>query len=289
MFIFNILGIKIELHYSFFLLLSLLIISGNSIFAVSTVIFSFLHEIMHERVAKILEYTPEKISFGLFGGVLHMRQGFIKPLDELIIYLSGPFFNLVVAAVCYVIYSYYPNILIEIILLSNIVLGIFNLMPFYPLDGGKVIGLYLAFFLGYGRSQKISRIFSYIFSFFLFLLGIYLVQYNVFNLLVSALAINLYIAGKQDTSFILYKVTRNIEDGINKNKSKIVVCRGDIKAIKILERYKPTENRMFTIVNDKGGYKGQLSEEELLSGIYDCGIYADFNKLLDLKKNRRVM
>ena len=283
---FNILGIKIELHYSFFLLLCLVVLSGNIVFAAASAIFSIFHELAHERVARLLGYTPEKISSGLFGGILHIREGFIKPLDELIIHLSGPFFNLVIAAILYGGYSYLPLSYIEPIILANIVLGIFNLMPFYPLDGGKIVGLYLAIFLGYGRSQKISRVFSLIFSFSLFLLGIYLVQYNILNLLISALAINLYVAGKQDNGFILYKVTRNIEESDKTNKSKIVVCRGDVKAIRILEKYKPLENRVFTIVNDKGSYKGQLSEEELLSGIYHCGIYTDFNKLLDLKKGK---
>lgn len=283
MFTYNILGIKIELHYSFFLLLFLIILSGNSVFAASTAIFSLFHELVHDRVARLLGYTPEKISAGLFGGVLHIREVFIRPLDELMIHLSGPFSNLIFALIFYVGYLYSPYSWIEPIVLSNIILSLFNLMPFYPLDGGKIIGLYLAMFLGYGRSEKISKVFSIIFSLFLFLLGIYLVQYNVLNLLISALAINLFVVGKQDNSFILYKVTRNIEES-KKNKSRIVVCREDVKAIKILEKYKPLENRMFTIVNDKGSYKGQLSEEELLNGIYNCGIYADFSKLLDMKK-----
>lgn len=286
MLVFTVLGIKIELHYSFFLLLCLITLSGYSIFAVASALFSFFHELAHDRVARILGYTPEKISSGLFGGVLHIREGFIKPLDELIIHLSGPFFNLVVAALLYGGHTFFHYSWIEPVILANIVLGMFNLMPFYPLDGGKIIALYLAIFLGYSRSNKISRLFSYLFSIFLFLLGIYLVQYNVLNLLISALAINLFVAGKQDNSFILYKVARNIEENDQTKKNKIVVCRGDIKAIRILEKYKPLENRMFTIVNEKGSYKGQLSEEELLNGIYHCGIYTDFNKLLDLKKSK---
>ena len=56
------------------------------------------------------------------------------------------------------------------------------------------------------------------------------------------------------------------------------------RAVKVLERYKPMQNRMFTIVNDRGKYRGQLTETELLDGIYHCGIYADFEKLLNYKR-----
>ncbi|MDD2190145.1 MAG: hypothetical protein PHS11_04605 [Eubacteriales bacterium] len=233
-------------------------------------------------------YSPEKISYGLFGGVLHLREGFVRPLDELLIHLSGPLFNILAAYILYGFYLYYYVSWLEPVIIANAVLAIYNLMPFYPLDGGKITDLYLAIFLGYGKSQKISRFFSLLFSIFLFLLGIYLVQYNVLNLFISALAINLYAARKQDNGFIFYKITRNIEEGKN-GTPQIVVCKEDMRALKVIEQYKPMQNRIFTIVSDKGKYKGQLSETELLDGIYYCGIYADFTKLLNYKRMERYI
>ncbi|MPN27573.1 hypothetical protein SDC9_175007 [bioreactor metagenome] len=216
--------------------------------------------------------------------MLHVREGMIKPRHELLIHLAGPFFNILTAALLYSLYLYFYLPWLVPVILANTVLALYNLMPFYPLDGGKITDLYMAVFLGYGRSRKISRFFSLIFTVFLFLLGIYLVQYNVLNLFLSALAINLMIARKQDNTFIFYKITRNIEDGNKSGTEKIVVCKEDTKAIKVLEQYKPLESRIFTIVSDKGKYKGQLTETELLNGIYYCGIYADFRKLLDFKR-----
>ncbi|MEL7571135.1 MAG: site-2 protease family protein [Eubacteriaceae bacterium] len=286
MFQFNIFNTKVELHYFFFILLLIVAFSGSVTFAAASAVFSFLHELVHKTTAVKLGYIPEKISFGLFGGVLHLRDGFIKPVHELFIYLSGPFFNILIAFLLYGFYLYFYIPWLEPVIIANTILALFNLMPFYPLDGGKIADLYLAIFLGYGRSQKISRIFSLFFIIFLFLLGIYLVQYNVLNLFLSALAINLYIARKQDNSFIFYKITRNIEDSDKNGSEKIVVCKEDVKAIKIIERNRPMESRIITIVSDKGKYKGQLTETELLDGIYYCGIYADFKKLLDFKRSR---
>ena len=283
MFYFNICHTKVEVHYSLFLLLFVIAFSGNYIFAAASMLFSFLHEFAHKRTAVLLGYDPEKISYGLFGGVLHLRDGFIQPLDELLIHLSGPLFNIFTAFLLYCFYLHYSFSWLEPVIIANAVLALFNLMPFYPLDGGKITDLYLAIFLGYGRSQKISRFFSLVFAVFLFLLGIYLVQYNVLNLFLSALAVNLYIARKQDNSFIFYKITRNIEEG-KTGTPQIVVCKENTRAVKVLERYKPMQNRMFTIVNDRGKYRGQLTETELLDGIYHCGIYADFEKLLNYKR-----
>lgn len=275
---------KVELHFSLFLLLLIVVLSGNAAFAAASIFFSFLHELAHKLIAVKMGYTTDKISFGLFGGVLHIREGFVKPRDELLIHLSGPVFNILMALLLYGLYLYFYLPWLVPVILANAVLALYNLMPFYPLDGGKITDLYLAIFLGYGRSQKISRFISLIFSVFLFLLGIYLVQYNILNLFLSALAVNLYVARKQDNGFIFYKITRNIEEGNHSGNPKILVCREDMKAVKIIERYKPLESRIFTIVSEKGIYKGQLTELELLNGIYYCGIYADFKTLLDFKR-----
>lgn len=289
----NILKIKLELHISLLILLIIIAFTGGGIFAVSSILFSFLHELVHGKIARKLGYHPEKISMGMFGGVLQIREDFIKPRDELMIHLSGPLFNLAIASVLYCILNSpkieelaYAEVILTPVLIANLVLGIFNLMPFYPLDGGKIVKLYLAFFFGYGKAEKLSRFFSLIFSLSLFFLGLYLVQYNVLNIIICALAVNLYIARRQEYSFIFYKVSKNIEEGKIVDRSKIVVCKENIRAMKVVESYKPQERRIFTIVNDRGTYKGQLSEEELLAGIYDCGIYADFNKLLTSKKKR---
>lgn len=282
----NVFGIKTEFHFSYFLLVGVLCLFGHCLLAAASTGFSFLHELAHGAAAKKLGYTPEKISAGLFGGILHLRESVIKPKDQLLIHLAGPFFNVICAAVLFFIYIYEPQIWIMELITANIILGLFNLMPFYPLDGGKLVNLYLAFFFGFRRAEQISQFFSKLFALFLFLLGIYLVQYNLANLLISALGINLAIAQRDDNSFLFYKLTKNIEIGSAGREAKIKVCRNDDAVVKILESYKPEENRLFTVVNHKGSYKGQLTEEDVLDGIYDCGIYADFDRLLYWKRNR---
>lgn len=297
---FRALNMDLEIHYSYFILVCILAFYGNVGFVISSALFSFLHELIHGKVAKKLGYTPEKISLGLFGGVIHLREGFLNPRDEILIHLSGPLFNLTIALSIFLFIKsqfFLESGLMETyvfpILVSNLILGVFNLMPFYPLDGGKIVQLYLAFFFGYGIAEKISQILSILFTVFLFFLGIYLVQYSVLNSIICALALNLYMAKRQEKTFIFYKVSKNMEQTQNpvekkKNiRSKLVVYREGQRAMKVIESYKPWDNNIFTIVNDRGGYKGQLTEEELLAGIYDCGIYADFGKLLECKKRKK--
>ncbi|MGI6731214.1 MAG: hypothetical protein ACOX5F_04840 [Anaerovoracaceae bacterium] len=114
-----------------------------------------------------------------------------------------------------------------------------------------------------------------------------MLQYSLVNSLISILAINLYIAGKQNNDFIFYKVTKNINERPKENKEKILVCRQHTKAIKALEKCKPLENALFTIVSEKGSYLGQLTMDEVIDGIYSCGIYADFSRLIQYKRNKQ--
>ena len=281
---FRLFQIQLELDPSFFVLLFLVILSGEPLFAVSSAVFSLLHEFVHQAVAARLGYTAERISFGLFGGVLHIREGFIKPRHELLIHLSGPFFNILTAFLLYEVYFYFYLPWLVPVILANTILALYNLMPFYPLDGGKVMDLYLSFFLGNGRAQRISSFFSFIFTVFLFFFGIYLVQYNVLNLLLSILAVNLYIARKQGNGFIFYKIARGVEEDDRTEPPRIQMCRDDMKASRVIERLKRHDKKVFAVLSGKGKYKGQLNEKELLDAVYHCGLYADLGKLLEFKK-----
>ena len=160
-------GIKIEFHASYFLLLALLGLCGNWLLALVSTGFSFLHELAHGFVAKRLGYTPQKISAGLFGGILHLRENVISPKDQLLIHLAGPFFNVFMALIGFLIYRVFPFSWILELIISNLMLGFFNLMPFYPLDGGKLSNLYLAFLFGFRKAEQVSHFFSRLFSVFL--------------------------------------------------------------------------------------------------------------------------
>jgi stage IV sporulation protein FB len=298
----NVFGIRFEISWIFIAVIIGMAFLQSSLYAVLTAVSVIMHECAHLCAAKAFGYTPEKISLGVFGGVLHVKEQFLRPRQELLIHLSGPAFSLLLAGLFYCLYqkvSGHP-VIIDL-LAANLVVGMFNLLPFYPLDGGKVTRLYMAFFLGYGRAIRISRIISVLFCILLFFLGIYLVQYNEFNVILCGLALNLLIITKRESSFILYQTIQTVEAGSRvksgggkpetgprkKNApDRMVVCRMSERPYKHIKSYKPTENRLFTIVNNQGNFRGQLSETELLEGIYDCGIYADFEKILSIKTRK---
>lgn len=188
---------------------------GNGKLALISVFFSLLHECAHGVVAKGLGYSPKEIVAGLFGGVLHLEDRRIKLSDELLIHSAGPLFNLGVAAVGYVILQIFGWHWIYYIIAANLVLAFFNLMPFYPLDGGKILNVYFKRLLSLKASYIASKTLSIVFSILLFLFGLYLVQYNIVNLIVCALAINLFVAGRADDRYSfdrLHNIYSNLKE-----------------------------------------------------------------------------
>ncbi len=288
MFTFKIPKTRIELNYILVFVLIFFIFYGKAGTFFVCFLFVFLHEMTHYYISVFLKYEVEKMELNVWGGVLQLKNYVIKPSHEMLILISGPLLNITIALILNILPEYTQNSLIKEAILVNAVLGIFNLLPVTPLDGGKIIRLYLTYFLGYGKSIKITLLFSKIFSLFLFILGIYLTQYDILNMVICLVAVNVYISSKKESQFVLYKIIRYM-DIIDRQKSpnKIVVCKINNKIKYALDTLTPAKKRIFTIVSEKGKYKGQLTEADILKGIFKYGIYSDFSKILELKKQKK--
>ncbi len=201
-------SLAFKFHPSFFLLLFLLFLMGNGLLAIMFACFSLMHELSHCWVAKMLGYRPVCIFACLFGGRLKLYESEVAPADGLLVHLSGPFSNLLAGSLFYLADIAFPTYYFKAAIFSNLALALFNLLPFYPLDGGRVVNIYLLHFLNAERAERISGIISVIFLITLFIFGIYLIQYNLINMLIPALAINLYLAGKEDSRYSYGKLKK---------------------------------------------------------------------------------
>ncbi len=104
------------------------------------ILFLILHELSHFFVAKKLGYLAKKIHLSFFGASLEGLDDF-NVYDELKIILAGPLFNLFVIVLCYLSFWFYPESYhyLNDILVANLSILTFNLVPIYPLDMGRLI------------------------------------------------------------------------------------------------------------------------------------------------------
>lgn len=142
---FKVIGIEIELHWSFLILL-LLILAAEGIYAVlafSTLfIFVILHELAHSYVAIRNGVEVRKITLFPIGGMSMIEDISIPPEVEFKLAIAGPLFNFVVIAIAlllsFIISGELADSLLSTIIEVNLLLGLFNLLPAIPLDGGRV-------------------------------------------------------------------------------------------------------------------------------------------------------
>ncbi|MDH5741079.1 MAG: site-2 protease family protein [Nitrospira sp.] len=164
------LGIPIHIHASWFLVFFLATWSLSTGYlpdslpglsperywtmgAVAAILLFFsvlLHELGHSYVALYYRIPIEQITLFIFGGVAHMRREAPSPKAEFLIAVAGPAVSFVIGGICFLLVVVAETVqrqqgLQGVIMLGvllgmvNVQLGLFNLIPGFPLDGGRVL------------------------------------------------------------------------------------------------------------------------------------------------------
>src|SRR5881394_4216582 len=171
--IFRVAGIQLRIHVTFLLLIAWLAFGyyaqGGSVAAASRVIFVLLlflcvvlHEFGHAFAAKAFGINTPDITLLPIGGVARLERMPEEPIQELIIAAAGPAVNLIIA-LCLLLtggsFVYPPTAessLNDVLLTINVVLLLFNFLPAFPMDGGRVLRALLATRLSYARATQIA-------------------------------------------------------------------------------------------------------------------------------------
>jgi len=158
-----------------------------------------LHELGHSVVAMRFGYTIESITLWLFGGIASLEEMPEDWRQELSIAVAGPIVSILVGVVCYVAFLVVPSthslaldsarFVLGYLALMNLALAAFNMLPGFPMDGGRVLRALLARTRPYAQATKIAAEVGKGFAIVLGLFGL-LVSFNLF---LVALAFFIYI------------------------------------------------------------------------------------------------
>jgi len=130
---------KFKIGISFLLLVLVCVISQKFTLLINYILALILHELAHIFVATKRGYTLKEFKLSLFGVAVELNEK-IDEKDSFAINISGPFFNLFLCLICVAFYWLIPISfsILNTFCISNLTLAIFNLLPIYPLDGGKI-------------------------------------------------------------------------------------------------------------------------------------------------------
>jgi Zn-dependent protease len=193
-------GIDVRVHWTFFLLLAFFGFIGyqtsgsplGALIATVTIVALFfcvlLHEFGHSLVAQRLGLEIHSITLLPLGGVSNLESLPEKPADEVKITLAGPLVNVVLAPIFFgvgLLFGAVPRVPADLFTgigsvgqfffylgYLNVVLAVFNLIPAFPLDGGRILRALLATRLGALRATDISSAVGQLFAVAFFLIGL---------------------------------------------------------------------------------------------------------------------
>ena len=162
--LFKVFGIEIRLDYSWFIIFALFAyyfgfnyfpavlpdVSGGiiAIVTIITVILFFssvlVHEMSHSLVARSKGTPVKRITLFLFGGMAQIEKEPETPMSEFVMAIAGPAASFVLAIIFGIIWLLTGQYEIirepfRYLTIINIILGIFNMLPGFPLDGGRVL------------------------------------------------------------------------------------------------------------------------------------------------------
>jgi Zn-dependent protease len=159
-------GIDLFLHPSALLLFFL--VSGAMPSGFETLAFVaallgsiVLHELGHSLMARRYGIETADITLYLFGGVARLERMPRSPGPELLIALAGPAVNFAIAGALFAMVSLteiagLPSMFLWQILITNLLLACFNLLPIFPMDGGRVLRAFLSGWVGRRRATEVA-------------------------------------------------------------------------------------------------------------------------------------
>jgi Zn-dependent protease len=174
----NIFGIGIYVHWSF-LLLPVFVLLTNLGLSTGWILYALvlmaavfgcvvLHELGHAMAARRFGIATRDITLYPIGGVARLERMSEKPWEEFWIAVAGPAVNVLIAGLLWgalflagEVAPYFPLPPLGLMFLShvlflNLFLVVFNLLPAFPMDGGRVLRALLAVRLGQVRATKLA-------------------------------------------------------------------------------------------------------------------------------------
>ena len=170
-------GIRIQLHVTFVLFIGWIAVTrglftANPERAISAVLLLLLvfacvllHELGHALTARRYGVVTRDIILLPIGGVARLQRMPDKPTQEIVVALAGPAVNVVIAGVLLLVSRGLRGSVLEMalhgamvptLILVNVMMVLFNLIPAFPMDGGRVLRAALALKLPYARATRIA-------------------------------------------------------------------------------------------------------------------------------------
>src|SRR5213592_1395661 len=278
--IFRVAGIQLRIHITFLLLIAWLAFGyyaqGGSAAAASRVIFVLLlllcvvlHEFGHAFAAKAFGINTPDITLLPIGGVARLERMPEEPVQELIIAVAGPLVNVVIALGLFVAGGSQALLnpssvgggLVAQLLTINIMLVLFNLLPAFPMDGGRVLRALLATRLSYARATQVAASIGQGFAFVFGFIGL------IWNPFLIFIALFVYIGASQEAALAQMKDVSRRFPVSSAMVREFHTLPENATLQEAVDALLATSQHDFPVVAETGNVAGVLTRHDLIAAL----------------------
>jgi stage IV sporulation protein FB len=284
----SIAGTAIRIHITFLLFLAWIFFgsytSGGAEAAWNSLAFMLLlfacvvaHEFGHIFMARRFGVTTPMVTLLPIGGVAQLERIPEKPWEEFLVAIAGPAVNIVIAAALVLLFgaSLEPQNLAAVddvsvgildrLAVVNIFLVLFNMIPAFPMDGGRVLRAALASRLGYARATEIAASIGQFVAFGLGFLGLF------GNPLLIFIAIFVYLAAASEAHIVAVRaMSRGVPVGAAM-MTQFATLLPDASIDQAVETLLRTSQNEFPVVEGAGRPAGVLGRSDLIRALKQHG------------------
>jgi stage IV sporulation protein FB len=281
-------GTAVRIHVTFLLFLGWIFIaswvSGGPAAAWSSLAFMILlfacvlaHEFGHIFTARGFGVSTPDVTLLPIGGVARLERIPEKPGEELLVALAGPAVNVVIALALVVLAGadlYAGNLatveraqvaMVDRLAAVNLFIAVFNMIPAFPMDGGRVLRAVLAIRLGHVRATEIAASIGQFVAFLLGFLGLF------GNPLLIFIAIFVYLAASSEAQLVAMRAMSRDVPVSAAMMTQIARLAPQAHIDEAVDTLLRTSQSEFPVVDAAGGLAGVLSRGDMIRALKQLG------------------
>lgn len=263
---------KIRFHPTLWFVIGMAVLTAHFTEALMLFLVIFVHEMGHAVSAHYYRWRIKAIQLYPFGGVLDTEEYGNRSLKEdLVVTLAGPLQHLWLIGLAYLLYStsFLSHEHYVSFLSMNIVLCLFNLMPIWPLDGGRLLFLTASLYRSFLQAQKLMLYISTVFALLLFMIWLIMEPLNLSVWMIALLiGFSIFIEWRQRYyGFIRFLLQRHYGHSTDLNKLKPIEADENEPIYKVLESFQRGCKHPIIVLKD-GKERATLDETEILHAYF---------------------
>ncbi|GAA5344831.1 stage IV sporulation protein FB [Planifilum fimeticola] len=270
-------GIRIRIHFLFWIVILWSVLTGRFIEIVTLFVLVIIHELGHLTAAWSHGWRVTALELLPFGGVARTDEWGTAPArEEIVVALAGPFHNvmMVLAGFLFYFFGLWTEEWTAFFVKGNAMLAGFNLLPIYPLDGGRILQALLSYVLPYRRCLDWSFKGSLFLSLGLLFLGLFGSGGEVhLNLVIVALFLchaNWTALKQRELQYMRFLIQRRDRPHDGGRMIRLPVSSED-RLLAVLRRWRKEVYHVMEVFDLQGRHLGCIPEEVVLKRFFEGG------------------